>query len=69
MHMRTTLDIPEDLMNEAMKMSGIKTKSELVKMALQRWIAREKRKKIMKFSGKLDLNIDLDILRGRDGIA
>ena len=63
--MRTTLDISSELLSEAMKISGAKTKSQVIKEALQEMIAREKRQILLNFKGKVDLDVDLDILRGR----
>ncbi|NOX90782.1 MAG: type II toxin-antitoxin system VapB family antitoxin [Calditrichaeota bacterium] len=64
--MRTTIDIPEDLINEAMKITKARTKTELIKYALQNIIQRNKIKEIKSFKGKIDLNIDLDNLRKRN---
>lgn len=63
--MRTTLDIPEDLIREAMKITGSKTKSALIKDALEAQIKRIKRKRLLAFKGKIELDIDLDTLRNR----
>ncbi|MFC4870693.1 type II toxin-antitoxin system VapB family antitoxin [Negadavirga shengliensis] len=63
--MRTTLDIPEKLIMEAMRLTGAKTKSQLIKEALEDQIARIKRKRLLTFKGSIDLGIDLDKLRGR----
>lgn len=63
--MRTTLDIPEKLINEAMKVTGAMTKSQLIKDALQSEIDRAKRKRLITKKGKVDLDIDLDTLRNR----
>ncbi len=64
--MRTTIDIPEELINEAMKITKARTKTELIKYALQNIIQRNKIKEIKSFKGKIDLNIDLDNLRKRN---
>jgi metal-responsive CopG/Arc/MetJ family transcriptional regulator len=64
--MRTTLDIPKKLMDEAMKATGATTKSQLIKDALQAEIDRVKRKRLISRKGTLDLDIDLDTLRDRD---
>jgi Arc/MetJ family transcription regulator len=40
--MRTTLDLPEDLVNEAMAVTRCKTKTELIKVALKNMIVSEK---------------------------
>ncbi len=63
--MRTTLDIPEDLINEAMKITGAKTKSQVIKEALEEQIRKAKRQRLLNFKGKLDLDVDLDVTRDR----
>lgn len=63
--MRTTIDIPEELINEAMKVTNISTKTEVIKEGLLNLIQREKIKGIKKFRGTVDLDIDLDRLRKR----
>lgn len=63
--MRTTLDLPEELIKEAMKITQAKTKSETIRKALEWLIQQEKRKKLIRYKGKVDLNIDLDEIRGR----
>ena len=63
--MRTTLDLPEKLIDEAMALTHIKTKTDLIKIALQNLIQKEKIKDLKKYFGKVDLGIDLDVLRNR----
>ncbi|MBN1961099.1 MAG: type II toxin-antitoxin system VapB family antitoxin [Deltaproteobacteria bacterium] len=63
--MRTTLDLPEALIKEAMQVTHINVKTELIKTALINLIQRERVKEIAKYYGKLDLTIDLDTLRKR----
>lgn len=63
--MRTTLDLPEDLIREAMDLTHIKTKTELIRQAVKSLIQREKLQGIKKYFGKVDLDIDLDSLRKR----
>ena len=63
--MRTTLDIPEDLINEAMKNTHIKTKTQLIITALEGLIRKSKISDLKKFKGAVDLDIDLDIIRKR----
>lgn len=64
--MRTTLDIPKELIDEAMEVTGAKTKSQLIRDALQAQINQIKRKRMIALKGTIDLNIDLDSLRDRD---
>lgn len=64
--MRTTLDIPEELINEAMKITKASTKTELIKNALLNIIQKNKLKELKKYKGTLNLDIDLDTLRDRN---
>jgi hypothetical protein len=63
--MRTTLDLPEALLKEAMAITHIQTRTDVIKVALQSLIQREKIKDLKKFYGKADLDIDLNTLRNR----
>ncbi len=63
--MRTTLDIPTDLLEKVMKITKAKTKSEAIRTALRMVINQEKRMKLLTLRGKVDLDIDLDSLRDR----
>lgn len=63
--MRTTIDLPESLVSEAMKLTKIKTKTDVIKEALLNLIQREKVKNIKNYHGKINLKIDLDQLRNR----
>jgi hypothetical protein len=63
--MRTTLDIPERLLADAMKASRIHTKTKVIITALEDLIRKSKISKIKKFKGKIDVNIDMNAVRGR----
>jgi Arc/MetJ family transcription regulator len=63
--MRTTLDLPEDLVEEAMKATNIKTKTKVIVEALEQLIRKSKISEIKNYKGKIDLDIDLNELRGR----
>jgi Arc/MetJ family transcription regulator len=63
--MRTTLDIPDNLMNEAMKATNIKTKTKVIITALEQLIRRAQLSELKEFKGKINLDIDLDTVRGR----
>ncbi len=63
--MRTTIDIPEDLINEAMRVTQSPTKTELIKNALYNIIQKNKIKSLKNYKGKIDLDIDLNIVRDR----
>jgi Arc/MetJ family transcription regulator len=63
--MRTTMDLPEKLVQEAMKAAHVKTKTNVIVIALKELIRRSKISDLKKFKGKVDLDIDLDVIRGR----
>ena len=63
--MRTTLDIPEDLLSEAMKVTQARTKTEVIKFALENIIQKNKLQKLKSYRGELEIEINLDVLRKR----
>jgi Arc/MetJ family transcription regulator len=63
--MRTTLDLPEELINEAMKATRIQTKTRVIITALEELVRKSKISKIKQYKGKIDLDIDIDSIRGR----
>ena len=63
--MRTTLDLPESLLKEAMAVTHIQTKTEVIKTALANLIQKEKVRALKDYRGKIDLEIDLNKLRDR----
>ena len=63
--MRTTLDLPEELINETMKTTHIRTKTRVIITALEELIRKSKISEIKQYKGKIDLDIDLDSIRGR----
>ena len=63
--MRTTLDLPEHLVEEAMKLTHIKTKTQVIINALENLIIKSKISGLKKFKGKINLDIDLNKVRGR----
>lgn len=63
--MRTTLDLPEDLLNEAMRTTNTQTKTKVIITALEELIRKSKISELKTFKGKIDLDIDLNTIRGR----
>jgi Arc/MetJ family transcription regulator len=49
--MRTTLNIEDNLLDQARKMTGIQEKTALVKLGLEALIARESGKRLAKLGG------------------
>lgn len=67
--MRTTLDIPDKLIEEAMALSTTaKTKNQLIKEVLEAYIRRVKRQRLLVLKGTFDFDADLDALRGRNDV-
>ena len=63
--MRTTIDLPEPLVSEAMKVSHQRTKTAVIIAALEDFVRRSKIQGLRGFKGKVDLDIDLSELRNR----
>ena len=63
--MRTTIDLRNDLIEKAMAVTGAKTKTEAITLALENIIAQEKMNMLIRFHGKVDLDVDLDSLSDR----
>ena len=63
--MRTTLDLPSSLVEEALKLSHQKTKTAVIISALEDFVRKARIRDIKKYRGKLDLDMDLDTLRAR----
>ena len=53
--MKTTLNIPEDLIKKAMSLSKRRTKTETIIVALHEYVRLKKIEKIMEHEGKLQL--------------
>jgi Arc/MetJ family transcription regulator len=63
--MRTTLDLPEDLLIKAMRTTKIGTKTKVITVALKELIRKRTIAGLKDFKGKVDLDVDMDKLRGR----
>jgi len=64
--MRTTLIIPDDLMNDLVEETGEKSKTLLVRRSLEEMLQRVRRENLKRLRGKIDLDIDLETLRMKD---
>ena len=51
MHMRTTLNIDDVLLNQATKLTGIKEKTSLVRLGLEALISRESARRLAELGG------------------
>ena len=63
--MRTTLDLPENLLNEAMKVTHTNTKTGVIVKALEELIRKSKIYDIKKYKGKINLDMNLNKIRDR----
>ena len=63
--MRTTLEIPDNLMKEARRVSQAKTKTMVVVLGLQELINRDKLRQLSALEGKIHLEVDLRKSRKR----
>jgi Arc/MetJ family transcription regulator len=63
--MATNLTIDDQLIEQAVKLSGHKTKKAAVTEALQEYINRRKQARILKLFGKIDIDPKYDYKRAR----
>jgi len=64
--MVTNLAIDDKLLEEALSISGLKTKKDTVNHALREFINRRKQLQIIGLFGKLDPDDDYDYKKGRE---
>lgn len=62
--MRTNIVIDDNLMSEALKTTGLKTKKEAVEQGLRLLVKRNKQQDLRKLRGKLNWDGDLNEMRG-----
>ena len=63
--MRTTLDLPEQLLSEAIRVTQAETKTAVIVLALEELVRKAKIAELKQFKGKIELDIDLDSIRAR----
>jgi Arc/MetJ family transcription regulator len=63
--MRTTLDIPEPLLEEARRLLGFKSKTDTVVLSLQELIRRKRIEELKDMMGSVNLDIDIPASRRR----
>ena len=62
--MRTTLDLPEETLEEARRAARLRTKTETVIAGLEELIRKSKREELRGLAGRVRL--DVDVARSRD---
>ena len=60
---RTSIDLDDELVQEGLKITRLKTKKELVHYALEELVKKEKRKRIMELKGKIQWEGNLRQMR------
>jgi Arc/MetJ family transcription regulator len=60
MQIRTNIEISDELMKEALRASGLKTKRAVVEAALKTLIRLKRQEKILDLAGKVHWEGDLD---------
>ena len=63
--MRTTLDLPAPLVEEAVRLSHQKTKTGAIVTALEMYVRSCRLSRLKRFKGSVDLDLDLTVLRDR----
>jgi Arc/MetJ family transcription regulator len=61
--MRTNIVIDDKLMNETLRLTGLKTKREAVELGLRTVVRLRKQEEIRRYRGKLNWQGDLDAMR------
>jgi Arc/MetJ family transcription regulator len=65
-HMRTNIVLDESLVEEGLKLSGAKTRKELVNQALRELVENRKRRNLMDLAGKIKFADKYDYKRARE---
>ncbi len=60
---RTNINLDDDLVSKGLKATGLRTKRELVDLALRELVRRKEQRKILGLKGKVSWDGDLDQLR------
>ncbi len=63
--MATNLAIDDNLLHEALKISGLRTKKDTVNLALKEFVDKRKQMEIIELFGKMDPDPDYDYKKGR----
>lgn len=61
--MRTNIEIDDELMQQVLKITGLKTKREAVELGLKTLLKQKKQERIRSYRGKLAWEGDLDAMR------
>ncbi|HBY19746.1 MAG: hypothetical protein A2Y24_07630 [Clostridiales bacterium GWE2_32_10] len=65
--MRTNIVLDDELVSEGMRIAKVKTKRELINIALREFIKTKNRKNLMDLKGKIKFTDDYDYKKLREG--
>ena len=65
--MRTNVVLDDDLINEAIKLSEVKTKKDVINVALREFVATRKRSNLLELEGKIEFSDNYDHKALREG--
>ena len=63
--MRTTLDLPEDLLDSARRALGFKSKTDTIVVALRELVRRHRIEELKGLLGRVELDVDVERSRRR----
>ncbi|MBA3641286.1 MAG: type II toxin-antitoxin system VapB family antitoxin [Acidobacteria bacterium] len=63
--MRTTLDLPDDLLDSARRALGFKSKTDTIVVALRELVRRHRLEELKSLLGRVELDVDVDRSRRR----
>ncbi|WP_017296966.1 type II toxin-antitoxin system VapB family antitoxin [Nodosilinea nodulosa] len=58
--MQITLDLDDDLINEALRLTNLTTQEELLNLALQELVKARQKKNLLELAGKIQFSPDFD---------
>lgn len=64
--MRTNIVIDDNLVKEALKLSGVKTKKELIHLALKEFVENKRRLNLLDLEGKIEFAEGYDYKKLRE---
>jgi len=65
--MRTNIVLDDSLVQEAILLSGMKTKKDVISLALQEFVMSRKRLNLLELAGKIKFRNDYDYKSCREG--
>jgi Arc/MetJ family transcription regulator len=65
--MRTNIVLDDTLVQEALKLSGAKTKKEIISLALKEFVGNRKRRNLLDLAGKIQFRKNYDHKALREG--